>query len=158
MLEQMPELQELFEALRKAGMADLAWAVLGGFPIHYRWLAGDWRMAGRGDIAAVAGKYLTGELNTASETLSRAVRNNPALAKEVYSLFKDGRGQVSSGVWWKHNPLRATPDRVLRPFTIPESLERVLVPSTPAMGLALRYSEDGKVPSLDVLREALRRV
>jgi hypothetical protein len=47
------------------------------------------------------------------------------------------------------------PDKVLRLVTKKGQMKGVLVPSSPAMALVMRYSVGGDPPSLEVLRKAL---
>jgi predicted oxidoreductase len=150
-LERIPELQALLEALRKGAVADLTWTVLGGFPARYVRLNTIWEgMRERLDVVAVVEDFLDRELLFASYVLRLASESNPSLASTYYSRFKTVDEIRSLGLERVRIP---TIDTVVRRQR-GEDYD-VYVPATPAMALVLRHGVTGKLLSLKGLRRAL---
>jgi hypothetical protein len=151
-LESIPKIQDLLEALKTAGVADLVWGVMGGNPASYHELKADWLLAGRKDVVEVAESFVTDELRMATDTLNAAKALNRSLIGPVYGQFKI-LDELPASIREKH--VLPTPDKVLRLVAKKGQPMGHLVPTTPAMALVLRYGEGGDPPSLDVVREAL---
>lgn len=154
-LEQLPQLQGVLEALQKADMADLVWEVLGGNPARYDLLQTAWREAGYKDIVKVAEGYLRDELSAATNVLNDTVAAYPALEQPIYKRFKE------EAIVWLPASVRAehimpSPDKVLRFIKKAGDEEGMLVPSTAAMALVLRHSVDHEPPSLSTVRQSLQ--
>ncbi len=152
-LEQIPQFQELLEAMRKADIADLVWAVIGGNPAHYHSINRKWKRGNGDDIVQVVEKYLIEELVKSTRVLREVQQAHPMLKQHVYSRFVDADSLPESITGEYKLP---SPDKVLRLAKSADN-KSVLVPSTPAMALALRYSKKGEPPSLDQVRQALPR-
>jgi hypothetical protein len=147
-LESIPELQALLGALKTAGEADLVWGVFGGNPADYFRLNKQWRKAGMQDIVYVADAFVRKELKLATKALNEASETFPELVP-IYDKFKAVDKLPASAV--KKLPA----DKVLRVLVKENEDEDVLVPSSPAMAFALRYSVGNKSPPLEVVRKAL---
>ena len=147
-LESIPELQDLLEALKTAGEADLVWGVFGGNPADYFGLNKQWRNAGMKDIIPVADAFVRKELKSATKTFKEAKDAFPSLVP-IYDKFKTVDVLPADAV----TTLPA--DKVLRLLAKKNEDEDVVVPSSPAMALVLRYSVGNKSPPLEVVRKAL---
>ncbi len=155
LLLQIPELEELRDALETAAMADLVWEVIGGNPADYDLLRGRWvkaRLEGRTDFVKVAEDFLRDKLRKATNTFNDVKAANPSLVEPVYSHFKtvdvlpaDIREQYAL----------PTPDKVLRLIDKEGDEEGMLKPATPAMALVLRHSVGGKPPPLEAIRKVV---
>jgi hypothetical protein len=152
-LESIPKFHDLVEALTKAGVADLVWGVVGGNPASYDLLNTKWIKAGREDIVAVAEAFVWAMLKEATKIFNETKASNRRLVGPVYDQFKS-LDKLPASIRELH--VLPTPDKVLRLLvTEGRGEEDVLVPSSPAMALVLRYSVKGEPPALEVVREAV---
>ena len=110
-LESLPELKGLLEALRTADMADVTWGCVGGNPADYNGLLRRWR-DGREDIGRVSRKFAEDRLSKAMSNKVEAVAANPRI-KELFARFKVC-AEVPFSVLEDMQLLRQSPDKVLR--------------------------------------------
>lgn len=155
-LESIAPLQPLLDALRRAGVDDAMWAVLGGCPAAYELLHTRWAKA---RFAAAAVLPLAHEL--AQEALALAVaRRDRAVAADsrLAALYECFAGEAGSAAV----PLAMTREMQL-PLPSPEKVLRavrrgaavVLLPADAAMALVLRHNMQD-APTLDELALLLR--
>jgi hypothetical protein len=147
-LESIPDIQELLEALTKAGVADLVWGVLGGNPASYLGLKKKWLKAGKQDIVPVVEMFVKARLKEAVKSFNEATETYPFLVP-VYEKFKTVDELRANAV--KKLPA----DKVLRLVVKEKEDNDVVVPSSPAMALVMRYSVGGESPPFEVVRKAL---
>jgi hypothetical protein len=151
-LESIPKFQELLTALKMAGVADLVWGVLGGNPASYELLKTDWEEVGSPlgveDVVEVTEDFVKEKLRVATAKFSDATETFPSLIP-VYEQFKTVDTVPASAVKKLHT------DKVLRLVAKKGQAKGLLVPSSPAMALVMRYGENGDPPSLEVVRKAL---
>jgi hypothetical protein len=147
-LERIPELQALLGALKTAGEADLVWGVFGGNPADYFRLNKQWRKPGMQDIVSVVDAFVRKELKSASKTFKEARDAFPLLVP-IYDKFK------TVDVLPADEVTTLPADKVLRLVAMEKEDEDVLVPSSPAMALVLRYSVGNKSLPVEVVRKVL---
>jgi hypothetical protein len=146
LVEQLTGLGPLHAALAEAGLSDVVWEVLGGYPAAYEQLNTAWAEAGdhSSPIKATAERFVALKLGDAID-----LRDS---AEPVYrSLFERFRA-VDAVPAAELNALgtsRHSPDQVLRKVRGPGSTH-VLVPASPAMAVVLRHGL-ARVPPLAVL-------
>jgi len=150
LLEGLEDLGDLIGALRAAELDDVVWAVVGGNPADYFKLRGAWHDAERGDVTPVVSAFVTEQLNKAIEARDAAQMLDRRLS-ELYARF--AAADAVSLADAKLGAMRPSPDKVLREVTLDG--ESVLVPSTPAMAVVLRYGLAEAAPSLDALKAML---
>jgi hypothetical protein len=148
-LERIPDLQDLLEALKTAGEADIVWGVFGGNPADYFRLKKQWMKPGSKDtISVVVDAFVRKELKSATETFKKAKVAYPLLVP-IYDKFK------TVDVLPANEIMELPADKVLRFLAKENEDDDVVVPSSPAMALVLRYSVENKSPPLEVVRKAL---
>ncbi len=149
-LESMPELKGLLDALKEAGMADITWTCVGGNPADYRALLGQWEECACSDVNPIAARFVRGLLGKAVRHVVDAVAANKRL-KELYARFT-----ANSDVLDDLQLTRQSPDKILRAVRAsaadrrgPESI--ILVPADAATALVLRFGLRG-TPSMEELQ------
>lgn len=151
LIEALSGLEALHAALSAAGLADVVWAVLGGYPADYKMLRTAWQVSGYSqDIAPVVGTFVQDQLDTAINIRSDALSADKRL-KLLYQRFVK-EDAVPSVELEAMEAVRPSPDKVLRRVKAKVGVGYVLVPSTPAMALVLRHSLS-EAPSLERLKE-----
>jgi hypothetical protein len=159
-LERIPKLQGLHTALKAAGVADLVWGVLGGIPASYLLLNSAWKSAGcplgsTGDVAKMAKMveaFLELKLARTAIAFNQVKASHRDLIGPVYDQFKTVDELPASILELHELPIH---DKVLRLVADKGWKEGVLVPTSPAMALVMRYGVKGDPPSLEVVRKAL---
>lgn len=148
MLNALSGMEALHAALEAAGLADVVWAVLGGYPADYRGLHSSWRASGCSEaIAPVVEQFLRAQLIAAIDTHTDALaadkRPTPFYARFTTADAVPARELRALEV------VRPSPDKELR------RMERagmsVLVPASPAIALVLRH-DLSEVPVLDAIK------
>ncbi len=144
-LESMPNLKALLEALKAEGLADVVWECVGGVPVDYVDLNEQWMNGGK--LEAVVERFLKDRLSSAILN----VQQSPPPLQEIYALFRT-QDKVPSSVF-KGELKRASPDKVLR-LVQPDN---VLIPADAATAVALRFPEimGNNAPGLQKLKELL---
>lgn len=159
-VEALPELASLLDALKKADLADVVWACIGGNPADYKSLGSAWKACSYQDIGLVVSEFLQELLAKALDHVDGAVAANEHL-HGLYAMFRDG-SDVPTSVLRGMKLVRPSPDKVLRSvrrLTSPGSEgsgQRILVPVDAATALVLRYGLD-KTPSIEQLKAMLRK-
>ena len=153
-LEALPELEELLEALRDAGLADVVWGVVGGVPANYLKLSGLWVDDGGGRAAPVTTAFIQALLIRAIAEVSNAVTADPRL-KALFSRFR-GTEAVRYAVLEEEGIVRASPDKVLRAVIDEGAAQLVLTPADAATALVLRHGL-ADAPSMDGLKALLSK-
>ena len=141
-------------ALAEAGVADVVWAVLGGNPADYKYLAAEIKTAtlqatrvGQAVNVASAAYEFVGEMLR----LAIKQRNDSVVS---YGPILTHFASMPPGTFVPYDVVTAnkvllpSPDKVLR--AVSAVRDTVLVPVTPAMDLVLRHSLK-KVPTLEQL-------
>ena len=180
LLQQLPELLPLHDALKTVGLADVVWAVVGGNPADYLKLLGQWEDKAAESMplplhppSHVALRDFSVDTRTelvvahfVKDMLAKAIKNvNDSMVthkhlRKLYELFQE-TSQVPYSALLKNDLLRPSPDKVLRAVQVrPASLsaseaseEYVLVPADAATKLVLRWG-CSIPPTLAVLKEA----
>jgi hypothetical protein len=153
-LEALPELDTLLEALRDAGLADVVWSVVGGVPANYLKLSGLWVEGGGGSAAPVATAFVQAQLIRAIAEVSLAATADTRL-KALFSRFR-GAATVRHAVLEEEGIVRAPPDTVLRAEIDQAAVQLVLKPADAATALVLRHGL-ADVPSMDGLKALLSK-
>jgi hypothetical protein len=171
MLESIPELQSLHAALKEAGLDDFTWAALGGVPASYmrlwvRFRCPDSRTVGKEEsaIAAAVKEEVSYQLRENMSMIIRAVCKNPAL-KEILHQFNEqnegGRKEFVTASDFERQGLPwLAAEGILRWKVLPadtatSSSRKVLVPSLPAIRLALRFHVNYRLPSFENMQKAI---
>jgi len=130
-----PEFAALFRVLRREGLEEVVWAVLGGVPAHYAALDDALREATSAeDAPGVVSRFVRGKLRKAIDRLRKA--NLHESMDPILALFRTSDSVPASrlkGVM----PLPA-PSKVLREVHTDDEATAV-VPADAAMALVLRH-------------------
>lgn len=146
-LQCLPQLQRMLQALREAGEAELAWAVIGGMPCLYAQLDRRWELSGGGDIRLVVKMFLQTVLNSANDDRRETAIDDKRLAKIYLQLRKVD--SLPKEVLDNEAINLPAPHKVLRVIQLADGTERI-VPATSAMLWVLKLGpESGPPPSLD---------
>ncbi len=154
LLEQVPELQPLHKALKKADLADAVWLCVGGNPADYKNLRTKWTRKPN-DVEEVAALFVQDLLSKAMNNVSSAVVSN----ERLQVLFDEFRwsSKVPSAILKGMKLVRPSPDKVLRVVQLCGSTgsrggrQCTLIPADAATALVLRH-ELTVVPSIDDLK------
>ena len=154
LLEELPELQPLLGALEAAGLADVAWMLIGGNPADYKGLLRKWDAREREDIALVVAAFVQNLVGKALDNVHSAIAGN----KRLEGLFAQFRttDEVPSAFLASNELVRPSLDKVLRVVLQrhrDRSGQRVLVPADAATAFVLR-SGVSAVPFFEELRAA----
>lgn len=154
LLFSIPEHAALFETLRKEGLQDVVWGVLGGVPALYSRLAealAEAKPKGLvvvdepGAACTVVTNFVRGQLLRAINRLWTLDPKSPL--RDIFALFK-GMDEVPAKML--RGIAMPSPNKVLR--EVNKGVETtVYVPADAAMALLLRHGFESP-PSIDVLR------
>ena len=153
-LEQLPELQLLHEALKSASLADVVWMCVGGNPADYRSLATKWTRK-PSDLEQVVALFVQDLIGKAMSAASVSVAAD-SRKRGLYLLFRES-GEVPECALEEMNLARSTPDKVLRAVSRRTSAssrgggQRILIPADAATALVLRTGVTD-TPSISELR------
>ena len=136
-LEALPELKALLEALRDAGLADVVWSAVGGVPANYLKLNGQWADSGQEDVAPAAADFVQALLIGAIAEVSSAAAADARLTA-LYARFRGGAA-VAHGAFEELSIARPSPDKVLRSVVDRGSARLLLAPADAATALVLRF-------------------
>ena len=159
LLEELPELQPLLGALEAAGLADVAWMLIGGNPADYKGLLRKWDAREREDIALVVAAFVQNLVGKALDNVHSAIAGNERL-DGLFAQFRT-TDEVPSAFLASNKLVRPSPDKVLRVVlqrhpdrtSTSRSGQRVLVPADAATAFVLR-SGVSAVPSFEELQAA----
>jgi hypothetical protein len=141
-------LEDLHTALAAAGLADVVWAVLGGYPADYRGLLRVWRESDySADIAPIVEAFLRAQLLAAIQVRIKTLAASPSL-HPLFERFTSADA-VPEAELLEMALVRPSPDKVLR--CVGNHDKWMLVPATPAMALVLRHKLT-TAPPLDTLK------
>ena len=158
MLERVPELKSLHEALKREGLDDVVWECLGGIPAECQLLQRTWKRKERTqDFKRIVVDYVQVGFGKAIRQRNEVLRasGNAEGFKKLYKDFEHA-SFVSEGRLDELGLERPSPDKVLRlvanrgPSGIKETGTGVLVPATSFMSIVLRYQLD-EVPAFSQL-------
>jgi hypothetical protein len=155
MVWKIGQLQHLFENVKKTGLEDIVFAVLGGVPADYETL---WRNVEDGlqngrDAREVIGTHLCGQISAAIKIIEDSCGNNgPAIAK-LMKLFQENSVFTKSTLV-ANNLQRPSLDNVFR--EVERNGVPVLIAASNAIGIVLQHNLSKK-PSLDELEELLKK-
>jgi hypothetical protein len=162
LLEELPELEPLHNALKGADMADVVWACVGGNPADYKGLWGEWKDAQCKDIELVVAAFVQDLLGKAMRNKNESVIASKGM-KKLFALFRNLRcSEVDFSVLEDMELVRPSPDKVLRAvrrITTAGSRgsgQRILIPADAATALVLRYDLT-VTPSMEELKAMLRK-
>ena len=146
--ERLSGMGALHAALATAGLADVAWAVLGGYPAAYEGLYTAWKEASCSeDVAPTVEAFVQVQLVTAASQRDESLAADERL-KPLYDEFA-AIDAVPAAKLVQLKLVRPSPDKVLR--VLVRAGMSVLVPATPAMALVLRHNLSG-APPLDAIK------
>jgi hypothetical protein len=155
LLQELPELQLLHEALKSANLADVVWMCVGGNPADYKGLLGAWEDQQRQNIEQVVALFVQNLVGKAIDNVSSAV----ASSKHLQGLFDKFResSEVPSTILKDMEIVRPSPDKVLRAVKLRAfagsrgSGQRILIPADAATVVVLRHGIS-VVPSIEELK------
>ena len=154
MLEELPELQLLHEALKSANLADVVWMCVGGNPADYRNLVTKWTRQPN-KLEQVVSLFVQNLIGTALSAVSGSVAAD-SRKHNLYLLFREC-SEVPESLLQEMNLVRSSPDKVLRAVRM-RSLtgsrgggQRILIPADAATALVLRRGIS-VVPSIEELK------
>ena len=142
-LEQLPDLLSLHEALKTANLAEVVWTCVGGVPANYRSLEEIWEGGGCKNLELVVVQFVQDLLDKANKIRVEQVTASERL-QELYTLFRES-SEVPFFVLENMKLVRPSPDKVLRVVKMRISAgsrgggRRVLIPADAATALVLRY-------------------
>ena len=155
LLEALPRLQPLHEALKTANLADAVWLCLGGNPADYESLATKWARH-PSDLEQVVNHFVLNLIGRALDNISSAVTSNEHL-QELYDKFRES-SMVPCAALKDLKLVRPSPDKVLRAVQLRATSAssrgggmRFLIPADAATALVLRTGVTD-TPSLDELK------
>ena len=154
LLEALPKLQSLHEALKSANLADVVWMCMGGNPADYESLATKWTRQ-PSDLEHVVALFVQNLIGRANDNISSAVANNERL-QGLYDMFRES-SEVPSATLKEMKLVRPSPDKVLRAVKLRVLAgsrgggRRVLIPADAATALVLRTGITD-TPSLEELK------
>ena len=137
LLEQLPELETLHEALKAAKLADVVWTCVGGVPADYYKLHDEWQEYPQ-ELERVVNSFTVRLLSTAAHNIRGQLIENKRLS-ELYDLFShDGVMEVPESKLKDLSIIRPSPDKVLCLSRGRDYEANVLVPVDAATALVLR--------------------
>ena len=142
LLEELPELQPLHEALKSADLADVVWMCVGGNPADYKGLWGAWQDQECKGLDIVVALFVRNLIGKALDNVSSSVANDKRL-QALFDKFLEC-SEVPSSTLKGMELVRPSPDKVLRVvklFTPAEDRgcgRRMLIPADAATALVLR--------------------
>ena len=142
LLEKLPELQLLHEALKEANLADVVWMCVGGNPADYKGLWGAWEDQQCQNIEQVVALFVQNLLGKALSAVSVSVAAD-SRKRGLYLLFRES-SLVPESLLEEMSLVRSTPDKVLRLVQQRASAgsrgggQRILIPADAATALILR--------------------
>lgn len=154
LLEEIPELQQLHEALVKADLADVVWMCVGGNPADYKRLLTKWTCQPN-DLDEVVAIFVRNLLGKAMENVSNAVANDERL-QVLFDNFRENSA-MPSAILKDMKLVRPSPDKVLRTVTLRAPAgrrgggQRILIPADAATVVVLRH-ELTVTPTMDELK------
>ena len=154
LLQELPHLQLLHEALKSANLADVVWMCVGGNPADYKNLVTKWTRR-PSETEQVVSLFVQNLIGTAASAVSVSIAAD-SQKRGLYLLFRDS-GEVLESVLEEMNLVRSTPDKVLRAVRMRASAgsrgggQRVLIPADAATAVVLRHGIS-MVPSLEELK------
>ena len=155
LLEELPELQPLHEALKSANLADVVWMCVGGNPADYRSLLTTWTRRPN-EIELVVASFVQKLVGKAMDNVSSAVAINKRL-QGLFDKFRES-SEVPSAILRDLEIVRPSPDKVLRAVELRTSAgsrgggQRVLIPADAATAVVLRHGISALALSLDELK------
>jgi hypothetical protein len=142
LLEELPELQPLHEALKSANLADVVWMCVGGNPADYKSLLTTWTRK-PDEIELVVARFVQKLVGKAMDNVSSAVASNKHL-QGLFDKFRES-SEVPSAILSDMEIVRPSPDKVLRAVELRASAgscgggQRVLIPADAATAVVLRH-------------------
>jgi hypothetical protein len=112
LLEELPELQLLHEALKSANLADVVWMCVGGNPADYKGLLGAWQDQEPNGLEQVVALFVQNLLGKAMENVSSAVASDKRL-QGLFDKFRES-SVMPSDILKGMKIVRPSPDKVLR--------------------------------------------
>ena len=161
LLEELPELQPLLEALRESGLADVVWMVVGGNPADYKGLLSKWDASQREDIAVVASSFVQHLIGKVVNNVDSAIAGDKR-QEVLFAQFRECN-EVPSALLKSLGLVRPSPDKVLRALQRHATAgsdghgQCILVPADAATAFVLR-SGVSVVPSIAKLKALAGRV
>ena len=154
LVERLSGMKALHAALAAAGLADVVWAVLGGYPVDYMGLRRYWEESSYSkEIAPIVEAFVQAQLVAAISQRDEFLAADEHL-KPLYEEFT-AIDAVPAAKLVTMKLVRPSPDKVLR--VLVRAGEPVLVPATPAMALVLRHKL-AKAPPLAAIQVLVSRV
>jgi hypothetical protein len=148
LLERLSGMEALHAVLAAAGLADVAWAVLGGYPAAFEGLHTAWKESGYSEeVAPIVEAFVQAQLLAAISQRDEHLAADERL-QPLYERFTTVDA-VPAGELVAMKLVRPSPDKVLR--VLVRAGKSCLFPATPAMALVLRHNLL-EAPSLDAIK------
>ena len=154
MIWQIPQLQNLFDCVKKAGLENTTFAVLGGIPSRYDQLDQICEMQIKTDQDAreVIGRFLCSEIYGAMDiVMNSEMRTNDM--SEIIKLFDKENNCILKKTLNQRKLERPSPDKVFR--EVKKNGVSVLIPASNAIGIVLKHGIEEE-PSLSELEELVK--
>lgn len=154
LLEQLPDLQLLLEALKKSDLADIVWMCVGGNPADYMSLLTKWNCQPN-DIEKVVALFVQDLISKALKNINTALTSNERL-QALFDKFREN-SEVPSAILKDMKLVRSSPDKVLREVMILDShgshgsSRYILIPADAATALVLRTGIS-EIPSTEEMK------
>jgi len=154
LLQKLPELQVLHEALKRASLADVVWMCVGGNPADYKSLLGAWNDQQRQNIEQVVAFFVQDLVGKALDAVSSALASDERL-QELFDKFRTS-SDVPCTVLKDMGLVRPSPDKVLRAVKLRVTGsrgggQRFLIPADAAAFIVLRHGII-EVPTFEELK------
>lgn len=154
MIWKLDQLQGFFEFVKKAGLDDIVFAVLGGIPSRYEelWDNAKTDLKDGQDAREIIGTHLCAQISAAIDLVEGFCGSDNDTVAKLMKLFQENKVFRESTL--VANKLqRPTPDKVFR--KVERGDVKVLIPASNAIGIVLRHGLTKK-PLLDDLEELVK--
>lgn len=154
MIWQLDQLQAFFEYVKKAGLDDTVFAVLGGNPADYEelWDNSKTDLRDGQDAREIIGTHLCAQISAAIDLVKEFCGNDDETVAKVMSLFRETKVFRESTL--VANKLqRPAPDKVFR--NVGQGKVKFLIPASNAIGIVLRHNLTDDL-SLNQLEELVK--
>jgi hypothetical protein len=155
LLEELPQLQPVHEALKQADLAGVVWMCVGGNPADYKSLWGAWQDQQCTNLEQVVALFVQNLVGTAMSAVSVSVAAD-SRKRGLYLLFRES-SEVRESVLEEMSLVRSTPDKVLRAVKLRTPTggrgggQRILIPADAATAAVLHHGLT-VVPSMEQLK------
>jgi hypothetical protein len=154
MIWKLDQLQDFFEYVKKAGLEDTVYAVLGGIPAKYGklWSIAKTDLQKDEDAREIIGTHLCAQISAAIDLVEGFCGSDNDTVAKLMNLFQENKVFRESTL--VANKLqRPTPDKVFR--KVKQDGVLALIPASNAIGIVLRHGLTRET-TLDELEELVK--